>query len=86
MTISIPKGLLKIYIKCSTCGICIGPSYLYRTFHDVGIYKLCPPCFASLNKNGFLYLEDKYSEDKMILAEIMLLDGTKTLIPRKDLD
>lgn len=73
-----------ISIRCDTCKIYIGPAYLCQDFYDVGIYKLCPLCYSSLNKNGFLYLGEKQVEEQTLI-EIMLLDGTKTLVSREKL-
>jgi hypothetical protein len=47
-----------LFIKCSCCGICIGPEYSTREYKELGQYYLCPACNTSLEKDNFLYIEE----------------------------
>ena len=58
-------------MKCDACTVCIGPRYLNKEFFDVGAYKLCKLCYAFVEENGYLLL-DEYENRKTVL----FIDGT----------
>jgi hypothetical protein len=61
--------LEKISYKCDGCGILIGPAYKTRTPPiDVGQFKICPSCNASITKDGYLFI-DETAKSRIILLQ-----------------
>lgn len=70
----------KVYINCDACDIAIGPAYLTQDFIDIGALKICEQCDILLKRNNYLLVEDRPKN-----AVIILKDGSKVTVSKKDL-
>ena len=72
MPVKLSKKILKEFIRCDGCGICIGPKYATRKYIYVGSFMVCPFCYGTLERQGFIYTE--YTKN---MHTVIYLDGSK---------
>ena len=73
----------KDYVTCYCCGISIGPGFLSHTPENVGPSILCSSCHSTLEKEGFLIIDNV---EKIGAFKVIRIDGNIFLIERRKIN